>query len=167
MWTDARWRLGKGWPPWGRSQSCSHGVAQVSPGRWGHLAVMYFSMDSYASGRGCLVLFAPSEKRWFVNLYWWIIFQFDSRRWPSDQLHKLLVMDGSDMQELLDHSVQQPCPPSFLQPLVCHILHRLLKCLAVPKSHLCSNICFDHRKWQIIPHGYMNWMILPESTLCS
>lgn len=80
----------------------------------------------------------------FINSWWW-----------------------SDMQELLDHSVQQPCPPSFLQPLLCHIVHRLLKCLAVPKSRLCSNICFDHRKWQIIPHGYMNGMILPEFTLCS
>ena len=154
--------------PWERSKPCSHGVAQVSPGKWRtHLSRICFSMDSYAGGKGCLVLSDPCEKRWFVNLYWWMIFQLDSRRWPSDQLHKLLVMDWSGMQELLDHSIQQPWPLSFLQSLLCHILYRLLKFLAVPKSHLCSNICFDYRKWQIIAHGYMNWMILPEFTLCS
>lgn len=157
---------GKGDPP-RKGQAWLSWVAQVSTGMWGCLTVTYFSMDSFASGRRWLVLSIPCEKRWFVNLYYWIIFHFDSRRWPSDQLHKLLVMDWSDMQELLDHSVQQPCPPSFFQPLFCHILHRLLKCLTVPKSHLCSNICFDRHKWQIIPHGYMNWMILPEFVLCS
>lgn len=122
-----------------------------APGRWGCFAGMCFFRDKCANGRGCLVLSAACGKRWFVSLYWWIIFQYDSRRWPSDQLHKL----------------QELCPPSFLHPLLWHILHRLLKCLAVPKSHLCSNICFDHHKWQIIPHGYLSWMILPEFTLWS
>lgn len=142
---------------------CGPGV----PGRWGCFAGMCFFRDTCASGRGCLVLSAACGKRWFVSLYWWIIFQYDSRRWPSDQLHKLLVLGWSDMQELLDHSVQELCPPSFLQPLLWQILHGLLKCLAVPKSHLCSNICFDHRKWQIIPHGYLSWMIPPKFTLWS
>lgn len=110
-----------------------------------------FLQGKVASGRGCLVFSAACGKRWFVSLYWWIIFQYDSRRCPSDQLHKL----------------QELCPPSFLHPLLWHILHRLLKCLAVPKSHLCSNICFDHCKWQIIPHGYLGWMIPPKFTLWS
>lgn len=147
---DISWRFGKGGCLWEGSKTCSHGVAQV-PWQMRLFWRMHFFRESCANGRGCLVLSAACGKRWFVSLYWWIIFQYDSRRCPSDQLHKL----------------QELCPPSFLHPLLWHILHKLLKCLAVPKSHLCSNICFDHRKWQIIPHGYLGWMILPKLTLWS
>lgn len=167
---DISWRFRKEWCLWEGNKKWSLLLSRCgpgAPGRWGCFAGMCLFRDSCASGRRCLVLSAACGKRWFVSLYWWIIFQYDSRRWPSDQLHKLLVMDWSDMQELLDHSVQELCPPSFLHPLLRHIFHRLLKCLAFPKSHLCSNICFDHRKWQIIPHGYLSWMILPEFTLWS
>lgn len=40
-------------------------------------------------------------------------------------------------------------------------------CSKNAKSHLYGNICFDCPKWQIIPPGFMNWMILLEFALCS
>lgn len=64
----------KEWPSWGRSKPCSPGGAQMFPSRQGYLGGMFFSMDSYDGGSGCLVLSVPREKAWFVNLYWWIIF---------------------------------------------------------------------------------------------
>lgn len=101
--------------PLRREQDLLSGRAQV-PLADEAFAGMCFFRDSCASGRSCLALSAACGKRWFVSLYWWIIFQHGSRRWPSDQLHKLLLMDWSDMQELLDHSVQELCPLSFLHP---------------------------------------------------
>lgn len=87
------WRFGKGWCLWEGSKTCSHGMAQVSFGRWGCFAGMCFFRESCASGRGCLVLSAAVERSdlWactgelfssmtaeggyltnFMNCWWWI-----------------------------------------------------------------------------------------------